>query len=84
MGSTVVQTMSFREIIVIHVLPSFLAMCGVIVASWLNNRHWNKKQLKATEDLHVVMNDKMDKALTSERSSGKAEGVLQEKERQEK
>jgi hypothetical protein len=81
---TTTPTMTWDQVLLIHVLPPFLAMCGVIIASWLNNRHWNRKQLRATKDLHEEINGKMERVLISERASGKAEGMLQEKERQDK
>jgi hypothetical protein len=68
--------MPLRDVIMIHVLPPTISALAVIVVGWLAS----KKQLAKTQELHVTFNDRMDKALISERASGVLEGRLAERD----
>lgn len=71
--------MPLRDVILIHVLPSVLSAMAVIYVGWVSS----KKQLEKTHELHVTFNDRMDKALISERASGVAEGRKAESDERE-
>ena len=67
---TSMPTMPLRDVIMIHVLPPAISALAIMFVGWMSAR----KQLAKTQELHVTFNDKMDKALVSERALGNAEG----------
>jgi hypothetical protein len=71
--------MPLRDVILIHVLPPVISAVAIIIVGMLAAR----KQLAKTQELHVTFNDRMDKALISERASGVAEGRLAERNERE-
>jgi hypothetical protein len=70
MQPTSMPVMPLRDVIMIHVMPPVISAVAIMFVGWLAS----KKQLAKTQELHVTFNDRMDKALVSERALGNAEG----------
>ena len=74
-----IPVMSLRDVILIHIVPPVISAAAIITVGLISAR----KQLNKTQELHLTFNDRMDKALVSERASGVAEGRKLEKDAQE-
>lgn len=74
-----IPVMPLRDIILIHIMPPVISAAAIIAVQMLAAR----KQLAKTQELHVTFNDRMDKALISERASGVAEGRKAERDERE-
>lgn len=74
------ESLTFWQVIEIHILPPAISALGVILAAWVTVKHHAEKQAGKIEEIRLSVNHRLDEFLAAAKQVGYDEGRQAERD----